>query len=182
MPEVFYLIPQSSPPYSVTNKHRPLALDSVITQINMICKDVPAFSAFVCKVNCTQAIHDIIAGQAGVRQLPAGVTWDTVINTLNNPSRNFISNVCADLGIVYDPDETIGELLNRICFSSEAGLGTTPTTTPYNNLTQQQKASFDAFCNKWGKQPPGQNETIKNMVGRLGTTMWNGAVTVPEVV
>ncbi len=56
------------------------------------------------------------------------------------------------------------------------------TIKNYDKLTQEQKDKFTAFANKWGKQPPGQNETLKNLNQRLGPVMWDGSKPVPEVI
>jgi len=179
MPEQFYLIPQSDPPWSITNKHRPVALDGIVC--NYICKDVPAFSAFLVKVNTTEANHAVIAARPNVRQLPAGLTWETVISTMSTPQRNFISNLCGQLGIPYDDTETLGELLNRIVFSADLSLGSASVTTQYNTLTVGQQNALNNFCAKWQKQNPGSNETIKGLVARLAKTMWDGSKPIPEV-
>jgi hypothetical protein len=179
MTEQFYIIPMAPGPYSATNKQRPDYVEAVGC-LNWHGAPVFAFDVYVCRINTTPARHADLASRAGVRQFPAGVTWDTVISALTNLQQNFVSNVCSQLGIAFDASETVGGLLSRILFSANLSFGNISTTTQYNALTQIQRDGLAGFAQRWGLQPPGANETIKNMTGRMGAKMWNGSLPILE--
>src|SRR5512139_2356057 len=172
MPVAYYLIPMVAGPYSPENKQRPDYVDEI--RCNWTGHNVDALSIYVCKVNTTEAKHTDLASRAGVRQLPRGYTWDTVLSTLPPAARNAISNWCNSKGIPYDASETIGQFLMRVINSHLFSLGNTALATQYQNLTQAQKDRVTALCQRWGQTQPGATETMRQISNRIGPVVWPG--------
>ena len=168
----YYIIPMIAGPYSRTNPQRPNYVDEI--RCNWTGHSVDALGVYICKVNTTDAKHTDLAGRSGVRQLPRGVTWDTVLNTLTTPQRNVISNWCNGKGIPYDSTETVGQLLMRIINSGLLSFGNTALTTQYQNLSQAQRDKITALCTKWSIPQPAATETVRQITNRLGQVFWPG--------
>lgn len=179
MPEAYYVIPMTSPPYSWANRQKPLYLDAI--QCNWTGHNVDALGVYVCKVNTTEAKHTQLAAQAGVYQLPRQYTWNTVISTMQAAARNYIrNNICTPFGIPYDSTETLGELCMRVINSGLFDLGSTPLDTQFQNLTTAQQNKIDVLCRKWGiSYAP--TDTVKQLSNRGGRLWWPGdQLVVPE--
>jgi hypothetical protein len=170
MPEAYYIIPIVPPPYSVGHGERPAYVDEI--RCNWTGHPAPDLGVYVCKVNTTEAKHAALAASAGVRQLPPGVTWTTIISTLKPAQRTAISNWCNNKGIPYDSAETIGDLLLRIIASGLFTFGATALTTQFQNLNQTQQDKLTAICRKWGLPDPTNAETIKQLSKRMGQAYW----------
>jgi hypothetical protein len=108
-----------------------------------------------------------------VRQLPRGVTWETVIGSLTAPQRGAISNWCNNKGIPYDATETVGQFLMRVINSGLFGLGNTALSTQYRNLTQAQRDKISGLCQRWGV-PFASTDTVREISDRFGSVAWPG--------
>lgn len=171
MPEAYYIIPMVAGPYSRTNPQRPQYVDEIAC--NWTGHNVDELGVYICKVNTTEAKHTDLASRAGVRQLPRGYTWDTVLSTLPPAARNAISNWCNSKSIPYDSSETIGQLLMRIINSGLFSLGNTALNTQVQNLTQTQRDRIATYCQKWNIQYS-QTDTVKQISERCGPIFWHG--------
>jgi hypothetical protein len=171
MPVQYYIIPMVSPPFSRQNPQRPDYVDEI--RCNWTGHHVDTLNVYVCKVNTTPAKHTDLASRAGVRQLPAGITWDTVINTLPANQQNALSSWLASRDIPFDPTETVGELLQRIINTGLFNFGNTPVNTQFVSLTQTQRDTVIAMCNKWGKPVPNNTDTLKQISKHVGSFVWN---------
>jgi len=179
MPEAYYLIPMSSPPYSRENPQRPLYVDEI--RCNWTGHNVDEFGYYVCKVNTTEGKHADLAGRQGVFQLPRGYNWDTPISSLPAPARNVISNWCTNHNIAYDENETIGEFLMRVINSGLWNIRNISTDTQFQNLTAEQKSRITNFCTKWGIPTPSPTESLKSLSARCGRIWWYApGLYVPE--
>jgi hypothetical protein len=172
MPEVYYLIPMVAGPYSRENPQRPDFVDEI--RCNWTGHNVDELGVYVCLVNTTAAKHADLASRTGVRQLPSGVTWSTVISTLTSAQRTAISNWCSAHSIPYASTETVGQLLVRVISSGLFSLGTTTLTTQYQNLTQARKDKITAVCARLGIAQPTATETVRQIVNRVGPIVWPG--------
>lgn len=171
MPEAYYIIPMVAGPYSRANPQRPDYVDEI--KCNWSGHNVDALGVYICLVNTTEAKHTDLASRSGVRQMPRGYTWDSVISTLPANGRNAISRWCGDHGIPYDSSETIGQLLMRVINSGLFELGNTALDTQFQNLSQAQKDKIDALCQKHGIAH-GQTDTVRQISDRCGRVFWPG--------
>ena len=176
MPVQYYIIPPTAPPYSEAAPQEPQYVSEI--RCNHIPYYLPSFNQFLVMVNTTPAKHADLAGRAGVRQLPAGITVDTVISTLSNPAQNVISNFCTQIGIPFDVTETIGGLLNRIILSDICTFGGTSTTTQYNALTAEQQNRLSNLFLRSNSKTPGANETIKGLSERIKNKLFSERVLI----
>lgn len=173
MSVAYYIIPMVAGPYSRMNPQRPDYCDEI--QCNWTGHNVDAFGVYVCFVNTTAAKHADLASRAGVYQIPSAYTWDTVISTMQAAARNYIRNLCENrLGIEYSTSETLGELLMRVINSGLFELGSTPTSTQFQNLSANQRDKILAFFAKWGLTTPAPTATVAEINNQFGPVAWPG--------
>lgn len=161
-----------SPPYSLSNPQRPDYVDEI--KCNWTGHNVDALGVFVCKVNTTAQKHAALAKRAGVRAMPAGITWETSVRALTSVKRTEISNWCANKGIPYDSTETVGQFLTRVICSGLFSLGLTKLGTRYADLTQEQMDKIARLRARHRQAALGEDETVRGVVDKLGPDVWPG--------
>lgn len=173
MPEAYYIIPMVAGPYSFDNPQRPDYVDEI--KCGWSGHNVDALGVFVCLVNTTEAKHTNLESRPGVRQLPRGYTWDTLISSLPAAARNFVNNWLTQHDLpAAGTGETIGDILQRIINSGLFSLGLTPLNTQFIDLNAEQKTKIVMLCMKWGLDLPADNETVGSLSRRCGAVWWPG--------
>ena len=170
MPVYYYLVPMSAPPYSRENPQRPLYMDEI--RCNWTGHPLEGFGYYICLVNTTAAKHTKLASQPGVQRLPGN--WDTPVLSLSTPLQNTIKKWCDNHNIPYDPNETIGELIERIVASAVLGLQGYQLSTPFSLFPTDKREQILSFCQRFKLTIPNDRETIGALLHRSGHDMWPG--------
>lgn len=179
MPVGYYIIPAVPGPYSRQNPMRPQYVDEI--RCNWTGYPVPSLAIFICKVNSTDVKLADLDSRNGVYALPRGYTWDTPLLSLPAGARVAISNWCANHNIVYDENETIGELLLRIINSDLFNIFGVPRDATFGSLNSEQKNRILNLFIKHNLAPPSDTETVASISKRGGGTWWNAPLLyVPE--
>lgn len=166
----YYLVPMSAPPYSRENPQRPLYMDDI--RCNWTGHPLNGLGYYVCLVNTTDAKHSELANQPGVQRLPGN--WNTPVLSLSTPLQNTINRWCNNHNIPYDPNETIGELIERIIASAVLGLQGYQLSTPFSLLPAYKRKQIIAFCQQSKFAIPNDNETMSTLLHRSGRDIWPG--------
>ena len=125
MPISFYVVPMEPGPYSRSNGQRPMYLDAL--QANWSGYPMFARNRYLCQVNTTAAKHTLLDAQAGVIGLPEAVELDMMVGDLSLLKRNRIEAFLTNIGLTYDPAETVESLLRRIITTADPkGTGWNP--------------------------------------------------------
>ena len=121
----FYVIPMEPGPYSRGNGQRPMYLDALRSHWS----GYPLFQwdRYIVQVNTTVAKHTLLDAQAGVIGLPEAVELDMLVGDLSLLKRNRVEAFLTNIGVAYDPTETVEAMIRRIITTADPkGTGWNP--------------------------------------------------------
>jgi len=117
----FYVIPMETGPHSTG----PMYLDAL--RANWSGYPMFARNRYLCQVNTTAAKHTLLDAQAGVIGLPEAVELDMLVGDLSLLKRNRVEAFLTNIGVAYDPTETVEALIRRIITTADPkGTGWNP--------------------------------------------------------
>jgi hypothetical protein len=120
MPIGHYIIQMTAPPYSRATPQAPLYMDELRT--NWSGYPLFGFDRYLVQVNTTDAKHDQLEGRAGVMSLRR-LNLDDTVGSLPSVARNRVRGYLTDLGLPYDANETIDQLIRRVITVSDPNGG-----------------------------------------------------------
>jgi len=86
-----------------------------------------ARNRYLCQVNTTAAKHTLLDAQAGVIGLPEAVELDMLVGDLSLLKRNRVEAFLTNIGVAYDPTETVEAMIRRIITTADPkGTGWNP--------------------------------------------------------
>jgi hypothetical protein len=174
MPIRFYVIPMEPGPYSRDNGQRPMYLDAL--QANWSGYPLFQWDRYLCQVNTTPAKHTILDAQAGVIGLP-DIALSTLVAGLPLAARTRISTFLGNIGIPYEPDETVGDLIQRVIAYAEFRLGNDARDTVIGTLSQAKRDRIATLMAKFDLAYS-ELESIGTVVVRARARMWEPTKTM----
>jgi hypothetical protein len=129
------------------------------------------WNRYLCQVNTTPIKHAALDAQAGVIALP-DVNLDTVVTDLPLAARNRIQTFLGNIGIPYELDETVGDLIQRVISYDEFHLGNDARNTVISTLSQAKRDRISFLMAKHNLSYS-EAETIGEVILRIRGTLWN---------